>query len=83
MFKGYGKWYRGLTPVKRLGLSFLLNWMYWLFAWKLGEQIFFDEIRSWRYHLIHATWMSVFWTLLFQWEMIKGIIKQRKDKKQT
>lgn len=79
MFKRLMTWYKGLTPVKRLLLSFLLNWIYWLFAWKLAEQFIFEETRSWDYHLFHATWMSFFMTLLFNWRDIKLIFNPPKE----
>ena len=77
MIKSYTNWYRNLTALKRLALSFILNWLYWLTAWLIAEQFVFDEQRSWKYHVFHATWMSFFMTLLFNWKELKQIFKRQ------
>ncbi len=71
--KRYAKWYNNLTPIGRLTVSFILNWIYWLIAWLIGEKLFFDEVRSWAYHFMHATWMAFFMTILFNWQVVKSI----------
>ena len=70
-------WYKSLSPIRRLSLSFVLNWVYWLIAWKLAEQFIFEETRSWGYHLFHATWMSLFMTMLFKWKDLRQIFMPR------
>ncbi len=75
MIKRYNNWYKSLTPLKKLIVSFILNWIYWLIAWLIAEQFVFDENRSWKYHVFHATWMSFFMTIPFNWKEIKQIFK--------
>jgi hypothetical protein len=79
MFKKYSNWYRNLTPLKKLLVSFILNWIYWLTAWLIAEKFFFDERRSWRYHAFHATWMAFFMTIPFNWKELKMIFKGERD----
>lgn len=82
MIKKYNEWYSGLTPSKKLLVSFVLNWFYWLIAWLIAEQFIFDETRSWKYHVFHATWMAFFMTLPFNWKELKQIFRShRHDKK--
>ncbi|HZH01120.1 MAG TPA: hypothetical protein VEY32_08560 [Flavisolibacter sp.] len=80
MIKKYNEWYKGLTPLKKLVVSFILNWLYWLIAWLIAEQFFFDEKRSWKYHVFHATWMSFFMTIPFHWKELKQIFKLQKKR---
>lgn len=80
MFKKYNQWVSGLTPLKKWTVSFILNWIYWLIAWLIAEQFFFDETHSWTYHVFHATWMSFFMTGLFNWKEFKQIFKLRNTK---
>ena len=75
MIKRYNEWYRRLTPLKKLVASLILNWIYWLMAWLIAEQFVFDEKRSWKYHVFHATWMSFFMTIPFNWKELKQIFK--------
>lgn len=80
MIKKYNEWYSNLTPLKKLTVSFTWNWFYWLLAWLIAEQFFFDEKRSWKYHVFHATWMSLLMTILFNWKEIKQIFKSQNKK---
>lgn len=60
-------------------LFFILNWSFWLISWLIFEQFFFDEKRSWKYHVFHATWMSLFMTITFNWKELKQIFKPQKN----
>jgi hypothetical protein len=80
MIKKYTNWYKALTPFKKLAASFILNWFYWLTAWLIAEQFIFDESRSWKYHLFHATWMSFFMTISFNWKVLEQIFKPQNEK---
>ena len=75
MIKSCTNWYRNLTALKRIVVSFILNWLYWLTAWLIAEYFVFDEQRSWKYHVFHATWMSIFMTIPFNWNELKQIFK--------
>jgi hypothetical protein len=77
MLKKYNNWYISLTPFKRLVVSFILNGIYWLLAWLIAEQFFFDNKRSWKYHVFHATWMSTCVIILFNWKDLKQIFKPK------
>lgn len=77
MIKKYNQWFSNLTPIKKYAVSFALNWFYWLTAWLIAEQFFFDENRSWLYHISHATWMSFFMTSIFNWKEFKQIFKRQ------
>ncbi len=80
LFKKYEKWFSNLTPLKKLTVSFILNWFYWLIAWLIAEQFIFDENRSWKYHFSHATWMAFFMTIPFNWKELKQIFKTENSK---
>jgi len=74
------QWVRKQPPVKQLAISFISNWLFWLISWLLAEQFFFEETRSWKYHFFHATWMSFFMTIPFNWKLIKKLFQsQNKD----
>lgn len=79
MIEKYNNWYKRLTPLKRLIVSFILNWFYWLIAWLIVEQFLFDEKRSWKYLVFHATWMS-FFMIPFSWKELKQIFKSQKER---
>lgn len=79
MIKKYKDWYSSLTPFKRLAVSFILNWFYWLIAWLIADQFFFEEKHSIQYHLFHATWMSFIMTMPFNWKKIKELFKFKRN----
>lgn len=79
MIKKYKDWYSSLTPFKRLAVSFILNWFYWLIAWLIADQFFFEEKHSIRYHLFHATWMSFFMTMPFNWKVTKELFMYKRN----
>jgi hypothetical protein len=82
MIKKYSKWFSDLSPLQKWAVSYILNWFLWLFAWLIGEQLFFDETRSWKYPVFHATWMSFISTFSYIWEELKQIFKPRNSKNQ-
>ena len=82
MIKKYSKWFSDLSPLQKWAVSYILNWFLWLFAWLIGEQLFFDETRSWKYPVFHATWMSFIRTFSYIWEELKNIFKPRNSKNQ-
>ena len=79
MFKKYINWYKSLSPLKKLIVSFILNWFYWLIGWLIAEQFIFDEKLSWTNHAFHATWMALFMTIPFNWKEIKQIFRSQKQ----
>lgn len=84
MFKKYSEWHSNLPPLKKWTVSFTLNWFFWLIIWLIAEQFLFDESRTWKYHVFHATWMSFFMTIPFSWKELKQMVKPQnpKDQKQ-
>lgn len=75
MIKKYSKWFSDLSPLQKWSVSYMLNWFFWLFAWLIAEQFVFDETRSWKYLIFHATWMAFIFTFPLLWEVIKQIFK--------
>ena len=75
MIKKYSKWFSDLSPLQKWAVSYMLNWFFWLFAWLIAEQFVFDETRSWKYLIFHATWMAFIFTFPLLWEVIKQIFK--------
>jgi len=82
IIKKYSKRFSNLSPLQKWAVSYMLNWFLWLFAWLIGEQFIFDETRSWKYHVFHATWMAFIFTFPLLWEAIKQMIKSRNPKNQ-
>ena len=80
MIRKYNEWYKRLTPFKKLMISFILNWMYWLLAWLVAEQFVFDEKHSWKYRVFHATWMALFMLIPFNWNELKQIFKPNNER---
>jgi hypothetical protein len=60
----------------------MLNWFLWLFTWLIGEQFVFEETRSWKYLIFHATWMAFIFTFSLLWEVIKQFFKPQNSKNQ-
>ena len=79
MIKKYKDWYYSLTPFKRLVVSFIVNWFYWLIVWLIADQFFFEEKHTLKNHLFHATWMSFFMTVPFSWKVIKELFKLKRN----
>lgn len=79
MIKKYKDWHSSLTPFKRLLVSFMMYWFYWLIAWLIADQFFFEEKYSWWYHIFSATWMSFFMTVPFSWKVIKELFKLKRN----
>lgn len=75
MIKKFSNWYQNLTPLKKLSVSFVLNWVYWLIAWMIADHFLFNENHPWKYHVFHATWMASFFTIFYNWKNLKQIIK--------
>lgn len=82
MIRKYSKWFSDLSRLQKWSVSYMLNWFFWLFAWLIAEQLFFDETRSWKYHFFHATWMAFIFTFPLLWEYVKQIGKTQNPKNQ-
>lgn len=76
------KWFNNLPPLKNLTFSFVLNWFFWIIMRLLADQFIFDEAHSWKYNILHATWMSLFMIIPFNWSEIQKIFKPRNQKQQ-
>jgi hypothetical protein len=82
MIKKYSKWFSDLSHLQKWAVSFMLNWFLWFFAWLIAELLFFDETRSWKYRIFHATWMAFIFSFPLLWEAIKQFFKPRNSKNQ-
>jgi hypothetical protein len=83
MTKKYNKWFNNLPPLKDLILSFILNLCFWLVMRLLADQFIFDEKHSLKSNILHATWMSLFMMIPFNWKQIQQIFKPRNKKFQS
>ncbi len=83
MIKNYNKWFNSLPPLKSLIISFIFNWFFWLIMWLIADQLFFDEKHSWKYNMLHATWMSLFMMIPFNWKEIQQLFKPKKQNSQN
>ena len=68
-------WYRSLTPIKQLTISFLTNWIIWFMASLIGDRVFLNEKHSLTYHIFHAAWFASLMTIAFNWKKIKSLFK--------
>jgi len=82
MIKKYRKWFSNLSPLQKWAVSYMLNWFFWLFVWLIAEQFVFEETRSWKYLIFHATWMAFIFTFSLLWEVIKQFFKPQNSKNQ-
>ena len=77
------KWFNNFPPLKNLAISFILNWFFWIIMRLLADQFIFDEAHSWKNNILHATWMSLFMIIPFNWIAIQKIFKPRSQKQQN
>jgi len=82
MIKKYSKWFSELSPLQKWVVSYMLYWFFCLFAWLIAKQFVFEETRSWKYLIFHATWMAFIFTFSLLWEVIKQIFKPQNTKNQ-
>jgi uncharacterized membrane protein YkgB len=82
LIKKYSKWFSELSPLQKWVVSYMLNWFFWLFAWLIAEKFVFEETRSWKYLIFHATWMAFIFTFSLLWEVIKQFFKPQNSKNQ-
>lgn len=75
MFKKYNEWYRNLSLLKQLTISFIMNWFIWLTGGVIGDKIFFHEQHSWLYHIFRAAGPTLFTIIFFDWIKIKSLLK--------
>ena len=79
MFKNYNNWFKNLPTLKDLMFSFILNWFFWLIMRLIADQLFFEEKHSWGNNMFHATWMSLFTMIRFNWKGIRHFFKPQKQ----
>jgi hypothetical protein len=80
MVISYNKWYKTLSPARQLIISFIVSWFYWLLVWLISQKFFYEQHQSWTYHLISATLMALFMTLLWKWKQISMFFNSRNKK---
>jgi hypothetical protein len=81
MLKKFNNWYNGLIAFKKWIVSLTFNYFFWLIAWLVADEFFFEEKHSLKYHLFHAAWMAFIMTIPLKWKEIKQIFKPQKNKK--
>ena len=71
--------YKNLNEKERLLLFFLIQWLYWAFAWWLYQKVWPDE-KPWTflYFLFNSLWMASCMTFIFKWRIIKNIFRYNK-----
>lgn len=79
----YKKWFNSLPPFKNLAFTFIVNWFFWLIIRLLADQFIFDAAHSWKDNFFHATWMSLFMIIPFNWNEIQKILKPKNKKNQN
>ena len=75
MLNNYRTWFNRRRPLLQLAICLVWYWIFVLIFNLIGEEIKFLEPRSWNYRLFHATWMSVFFTILFHGKVIVALFK--------
>jgi len=78
MLKKIRLWY-GSKPVKtRLLITLACNFLWWFFVQYIIEVIIpDDEPKSFRSLLFGGLFMGTFWTLSFNWNLVKVYFKKR------
>lgn len=82
MFKQLHLRFKKISPLAKLSVLFSLNWLWWFLSSLIGDWIFYDKEHSIVYHLFDATFMAFFWTLLWNFTIIKLVLKKVKIKVQ-
>lgn len=70
IIKKYNRWYQALKPAHQLIVSFILNWLYWFLAFRIGEKLIFNEVSLWSENVFSATWQAFFMTLILNWKKV-------------
>lgn len=75
MFKKISVWYKNLAPKKKLKTVLIFNFAYW-FMGLFPFAYFIREVNSsWLLFILFAFLQAFFMTLLFEWRLIKKILK--------
>lgn len=75
-----GQWYLALSNGKKLVVLFILQFVYWAFAWWLFKKVWPDEEPyTWGELLIDSLWMAVWMTTLFHWKKVKQLFSKSKQ----
>ncbi len=80
MFKRLHRWYKTLTPLKRLAITFVIFWSLWFILGLVGDKWFLEIDRSIVYHLIHAIWMALIFCIFYEWKTIRAPFKKNAGK---
>ncbi len=73
------KWLENLSPSKQLLFAFVFWWIIWLAASIMEEKLFSAEQRSVVGHIFYATFMSLFFTVFFNWKKLKILFKKSSE----
>lgn len=78
MFRKYNLWFSNLPNFNRLIITYMLNWLIWFIASLISDAVFFEDKRSWLYHVFRATWMSFFMLIPLNLTALSSIFKSKK-----
>jgi hypothetical protein len=75
MLQKFNQWRLGLSPIKKLLVSFILNWL-WFFVWVIIIKMIFHEEKSLKYYLLFITSLSLLMSIIYNWKNVKEIFKK-------
>jgi hypothetical protein len=64
--------FKNLRPSIRLLITLCLNFSFWFLFHSLSDKLWAnDEQITWKEIIFRSTFMGIFWTILFNWKLIK------------
>lgn len=79
MKSNISSWYASLGSNKKLLVHFVLQWLYWAFAWWIYKNAWPDERPAKLGEILfHATWMAAWMTMFFSWKKVKALFTKKK-----
>ena len=75
MLQKFNQWRLRLSPLKKILVSFILNWL-WFFAWVIIIKLFFNDENSLKYYLFFITLLSLVMAIIYNWKNVKAIFKK-------
>jgi hypothetical protein len=70
------RFYVGLPPAVQLLVVFIINGVFWFFAWKFYSWYFNEPQRSLWFQIKFAAWMSLVITLPLNWNKFTSLFRK-------
>ena len=78
--RNFYQWYINLPTGRRLGVSFVLHFSYWLLIQYIIDAFSPEENYSLIQNVLQAGFMAIFFVLVNNWGTIRGLFKKTGSK---